>query len=226
VRERIRYRHYSYRTEQAYVHWVRRFVRFHGLRHPREMGAAEIEGFLNHLANDRDVAASTHNQALSALLFLYGDVLGIDLPWLGEVDRPKRPRRLPVVLSRTEVRDVLALLDGTSGLLARLLYGTGMRLMEGVRLRVKDLDLARGEILVRQGKGGKDRVTMIPRSLVPSLREQIARARVMWNADRAANVPGVELPHALGAKYPHAGLSWGWFWVFPSPRLSRDPRST
>jgi integrase len=164
VRERIRYRHYSYRTEQPYVEWVRRFVRFHDRRHPRDMGAPEIEAFLNHLANDRDVAASMHNQALSALLFLYGEVLGVELPWLAEIERPKRARRLPVVLTREEVGHVLALLDGVSGLMARLLYGTGMRLKECVRLRVKDLDLARGEILVRQGKGGKDRVTMVPRT--------------------------------------------------------------
>ncbi len=155
VRARIRYMHYSYRTEQAYVAWIRRFIHFHGLRHPREMGAPEIEAFLSHLANERDVAASTHNQALSALLFLYGEVLGLELPWLGEIERPKRPQRLPVVLTRDEVRLVLAQIDGVHGLLARLLYGTGMRMMECVRLRVKDLDLARCEIVVRQGKGGK-----------------------------------------------------------------------
>jgi len=149
VRERIRYRHFSYRTEQAYVGWVRRYIGFHGRRHPREMGAPEIESFLNHLANERNVAASTHNQALSALLFLYGDVLGIELPWLGEIERPKRPSRLPVVLSRDEVRALLAQLDGLPALMAALLYGTGLRLMECVRLRVKDLDLDRGEILVR-----------------------------------------------------------------------------
>jgi len=146
VRERIRYRHYSYRTEEAYVGWVRRFVAFHGRRHPREMGAAEIEAFLNDLANERDAAASTHNQALSALLFLYGEVLGVELPWLGDIHRPKQPRRLPVVLTRQEVRDVLAHMDGCAGLMATLLYGTGMRLMECSRLRVKDVDLARGEI--------------------------------------------------------------------------------
>jgi integron integrase len=225
VRERIRYRHYSYRTEQAYVEWVRRFVRFHGRRHPRDMGAREIEAFLNHLANERMVAPSTHNQAPSALLFLYGDVLGIELPWLGEIARPKRPRRLPVVLTRNEVRQVLAQIDGMADLMAQLLYGTGMRLMECVRLRVKDLDLVRGEIVVRQGKGGKDRVTMVPRSLLPALRDRLVRSRVVWQADCAAGVPGVELPHALAAKYPQAGTSWGWFWVFPASRPSRDPRS-
>jgi integron integrase len=225
VRERIRYRHFSYRTEQAYVGWVRRYIGFHSRRHPREMGAPEIELFLNHLANERNVAASTHNQALSALLFLYGDVLGIQLPWLGKIERPKRPSRLPVVLSRDEVRALLAQLDGLPALMAALLYGTGLRLMECVRLRVKDLDLDRGEILVRQGKGGKDRVTMVPRSLVSPLRRQLACARAVWAADRAAGLPGVELPGALAGKCPRAGESWGWFWVFPASGPSRDPRS-
>jgi len=225
VRERIRYRHYSYRTEEAYVGWVRRFVAFHGRRHPREMGAAQIEAFLNDLANERDAAASTHNQALSALLFLYGEVLGVELPWLGNIDRPKRPRRLPVVLTRQEVRDVLAHMDGCAGLMATLLYGTGMRLMECSRLRVKDVDLARGEITVRHGKGGRDRVTMVPRALADPLRRQLAHARVEWQDDRARGAPGVELPGALAAKYPKAGESWGWFWVFPAAKASRDPRS-
>ncbi|MFO1396509.1 MAG: integron integrase [Burkholderiales bacterium] len=225
VRERIRYRHFSYRTEEAYLGWVRRYIGFHSRRHPREMGAPEIEAFLNHLANERSVAASTHNQALSALLFLYGDVLGIQLPWLGQIQRPKRPSRLPVVLSRDEVRALLAQLDGLPALMAALLYGTGMRLMECVRLRVKDVDFDRGEICVRHGKGGKDRVTMVPRTLVDDLRRQLARARVAWAADRAEGLPGVELPSALAIKYPPAGESWGWFWVFPAPALSRDPRS-
>ena len=225
VRERIRFRHYSYRTEEAYVGWVRRFVAFHGRRHPRELGAAEIEAFLNHLASDRDAAASTHNQALSALLFLYGNVLGVELPWLGEIDRPKRPRRLPVVLTRQEVRDVLARMDGCTGLMATLLYGTGMRLMECARLRVKDVDLARGEIVVRHGKGGRDRVTMLPRALANPLRRQLAQARIAWQDDRARRAPGIELPGALAVKYPKAGESWGWFWVFPAAKPSRDPRT-
>jgi integron integrase len=225
VRERIRYRHYSYRTEEAYVGWVRRFVAFHGRRHPREMGAVEIEAFLNHLANERHVAAATHNQALSALLFLYGDVLRVELPWLGDIDRPKQPRRLPVVLTRQEVRQVLARMEGCAGLMATLLYGTGMRLMECVRLRVKDIDLARGEVTVRHGKGGKDRVTMVPRALADPLRRQLAHARVAWQDDRARGAPGVELPGALAVKFPKAGESWGWFWVFPAAQASRDPRS-
>ena len=225
VRERIRYKHYSFRTEQAYLMWIRRFIRFHALRHPREMGAAEIEAFLSHLANERDVSSSTHNQAFSALLFLYGEVLGITLPWLGEIKRPKRPRRLPVILTREEVRRILGHMDGTPGLMAKLIYGTGMRLMECARLRVKDVDLARSEIVVRQGKGGKDRVTMVPASLARELRAQVGRARIRWEADVAECRPGVELPHALARKYSNAGSSWGWFWVFPSQTLSRDPRS-
>jgi integrase len=152
VRERIRYKHYSFRTEQAYLMWIRRFIRFHALRHPREMGAAEIEAFLSHLANERDVSSSTHNQAFSALLFLYGEVLGITLPWLGEIKRPKRPRRLPVILTREEVRRILGHMDGTPGLMAKLMYGTGIRLMECARLRMRDLDLPRNEIVARQGR--------------------------------------------------------------------------
>lgn len=225
VRDAIRYRHYSYRTEQAYVEWVRRFVRFHRLRHPTEMGAEEVVAFLSHLAIERSVSASTHQQALSALLFLYRDVLCVELPWLGEIERPKTPRRLPVVLSREETRRLLAHVDGDHRLMARLLYGTGMRLMEGLRLRVKDLDLRRREITVRQGKGGRDRVTMVPGSLADELAEQASRARELWSQDRAEGAPGVELPFALDRKYPKAGEAWGWFWVFPARTPSRDPRS-
>ena len=226
VRQKIRYKHYSYRTEQAYVAWIRQFIHYHGIRHPREMGGPEVEAFLNYLVNVRDVASSTHSQALSALLFLYGEVLGIELPWLGEITRPKRPRRLPVVLRRDEVRMVLANLDGLYALMASLLYGTGMRLIECVRLRVKDVDLERHEIVVRSGKGRKDRVTMVPATLAPDLRRQLARARAFWQADfKDEDVPGVELPHALALKYPRAATSWSWFWVFPAPGLSRDPRS-
>ena len=225
VRRCVRYRHYSYRTEQAYVEWTRRFVRFHGLRPPREMGGEEVGAFLDHLANERDVTASTHNQALSALLFLYRDVLGVELPWLGDIGRPRRPRRLPVVLTREEVQRVLATMEGTHALMARLLYGTGMRLMECVRLRVKDLDLARGEIVVRQGKGGKDRVTVLPENLIAPLQQQIAHARVLHATDLAAGRGAVWLPDALSAKYPAAARSWGWQWVFPSASVSVDPRS-
>lgn len=180
VREVIRYKHYSIRTERTYVEWVRRFVAFHGRRHPREMGAEEVRAFLGYLASELKVAASTHQQALSALLFLYRDVLGTDLPWLTDLDRPKKPTRTPVVLSRGEVERLLAVMEGTHALMARLLYGTGMRLMECVRLRVKDVDFERGELTVRHGKGGKDRLTVLPASVVTALQAHLARVRVLW----------------------------------------------
>lgn len=179
LREVIRYKHYSIRTDTAYVEWVRRFLAFHGLRHPREMGADEVRAFLRHLAVEQNVAASTHQQALSALLFLYREVLAIDLPWLGELERPKKPVRKPVVLSRSEVERLLAAMEGTHALMARLLYGTGMRLMECVRLRVKDVDFECGELMIRQGKGGKDRLTMLPLSLAPDLRAHLARIQAL-----------------------------------------------
>ena len=166
-------RHYSLRTERTYAHWVKRFIRYHGLRHPRELGAAEITAFLSALATERNVAAATQNQALSTILFLYREVLKADLPWLDEIRRAKKPVRLPAVLTAAEVRSLLASVTGVHGLVARLLYGTGMRLMEGVRLRVKDLDLERREVIVRQGKGGRDRVTMLPESLVTPLRDHL-----------------------------------------------------
>src|SRR5678815_249536 len=173
VRDAIRYRHYSFRTEEAYVEWVRRFVLFHDRRHPRDLGGDDVAAFLTHLAVERNVSASTHQQALSALLFLYRDVLELELPWLGDIVRPKSTKRLPVVLARAEVRALLAHMEGTHRLMARLLYGTGMRLMECMRLRVKDLDLRRREITVRQGKGARDRVTMVPQSLSIDLSEQL-----------------------------------------------------
>lgn len=225
LREVIRYKHYSIRTETTYVEWVRRFLAFHGLRHPREMGADEVRAFLRHLAVEQNVAASTHQQALSALLFLYREVLAIDLPWLGELERPKKPVRKPVVLSRSEVERLLAAMEGTHALMARLLYGTGMRLMECVRLRIKDVDFERGELTIRQGKGGKDRLTMLPVSLASNLRAHLARVRVLWEGDRAAGRSGVYLPDALARKYPAAAASWAWFWVFPAAGFAVDPRS-
>ena len=225
IRERIRYKHYSLRTERAYVDWARRFILYHGKRHPLTMGAAEIEAFLSHLVNQRNVAASTHQQALAALLFLYGEVLRVDLPWLGEIGRPKKPRRLPAVLTADEVRRLFAHLDGNHQLMARFIYGCGLRMMECVRMRVKDLDLARGEVLVRGGKGGKDRVTMVPRALRADLDKQLAFSRVLWEQDRAAERPGVELPFALARKHPRREFEWGWFWLFPARALSSDPRS-
>jgi integron integrase len=225
VKERIRYLHYSLSTEKVYIYWVKFFIRWHGVRHPREMGAREVEAFLTMLATERKVSASTHNQALSALLFLYREVLDIDLPWLDNVNRPTSPKRIPSVLTKDEVAGLLAQLDGVTALLARLLYGTGMRLMEGMRLRVKDVDFDRHVIIVREAKGNKDRVVMLPRSLVPAMRAQMLASRALWEADRQAQREGVEVPHALAVKYPKVGQTWGWHWVFPSPTLSRDPRS-
>jgi len=225
LQQRLRYLHYSLRTEQAYVQWVKRFVHWAGLRHPREMGQVEVEGFLSMLANERHVSSSTHRQALSALLFLYKEVLNVELPWMQEIGRPVPKRRLPVVLTREEVAELLSGMQGVTGLLARLLYGTGMRLMEGVRLRVKDLDFDRQVLVVRDGKGGKDRVVMLPRSVAADLRAHLHESRRLWTSDREQRQPGVWLPHALAAKYQRAAESWAWFWVFPSLVLSEDPRS-
>ncbi len=225
LRDRIRLRHYSLRTERTYAHWVRRFIAHSGMRHPRHLGAAEVTAFLSSLATERNVAASTQNQALSAILFLYKEVLRVELPWLDEVRRAKKPRHLPAVLTQAEVRTLLAHIEGVNGLIARLLYGTGMRLMEGIRLRVKDLDLERREVIVRHGKGGRDRVTVLPLALVAPLREHLARAREWFLSDREAGLPGVDLPYAYERKNPNAGKSWGWQWVFPAHELSIDPRS-
>ena len=225
LRDRIRFRHYSLRTERAYVHWVRRYLAFHGRRHPREMGADEIGQFLGSLATQRHVAASTQNQALSALLFLYKDVLGVDLPWLQGIARAKKSHHLPTVLTRDEVRRLFDEMKGTHALMARLQYGTGMRLMECLRLRVKDVELERREVVVRQGKGAKDRVTLLPASLVDPLRQHLAAVRTIFDWDRANGVPGVELPYALERKNPAAATSWPWQWLFPQRTLSVDPRS-
>jgi integron integrase len=224
-REAIRVRHYSLRTERAYLHWIRKFILYHGKRHPGELGAREITAFLSHLANDLDVAAATQAQALAALLFLYEAVLGMELPWLDDIVRAKRPRRLPTVLERDEVRALLEAMSGAHGLMARLMYGTGMRIGECVALRVKDVNLARREVVVRDGKGGKDRVTMLPEVLLAPLRLQLVAARGAYDHDRRREQPGVALPYALERKYPNAGKLWGWFWVFPQDRLARDPRS-
>lgn len=225
LRERIRYLHYSIRTEEAYVHWVRAFIRFHGLRHPATLTGVEVEAFLSWLANSRNVAPSTHRQALSALLFFYGKVLAVELPWMTEIGRPRTKRRLPVVLSADELSRIFCLLEGEHRLFAQLLYGTGMRISEGLQLRVKDLDFERSTIIIREGKGGKDRAVMLPQRLAPRLREQLTRARVLWNADRESGRGGVAMPDALDRKYPRAGASWSWFWVFPQDAHSVDPRS-
>jgi integron integrase len=226
VREKIRALHYSGRTEETYVHWIRRFILFHGKRHPREMGEVDVAAFLTHLATSERVAASTQNLALAAVLFLYRDVLDRDLPWLKDVVRAKRPQRLPTVLTRREVDLLLGLLDQSeAALVVRLLYGTGLRLMEGVRLRVGDVDFERCQITVRQGKGGKDRVTVLPQALVEPLRTQIAARRKVYELERAAGEVGVWLPDALERKYPGAGSEWIWQFVFAARRPSRDPRS-
>lgn len=218
-------RHYSIRTEAAYVDWARRFILFHGKRHPSEMGAVEVTAFLTHLANVRSVGASTQAQARSALLFLYKEVLGVALPWLDEVVVAKASQRLPVVLTPREVHALLGQMTGTGGLIATLLYGTGLRLLEGLRLRVKDVDFQRREVVVRHGKGAKDRVTVLPENLVLPLQGQLGHARAVHDADRAAGLPGVWMPDALDVKYPAAPRAWGWQWVFPSPVRSVDPRS-
>ena len=223
VRLRLRARHYSPRTEHAYLGWIRRFILANDKRHPRAMGGAEVEAFLSALAVDGNVAAGTQNQALSALLFLYRVVLCIELPWMESVVRAKRPLRVPTVLSRDETQRLLAAMDGRAWLIASLLYGTGMRLMECLRLRVKDVDFARNEITVRDGKGGKDRRTMLPRSLVEPLQREIERARTLHAQDLAAGFGEVRLPHALARKYASAARDFGWQYVFPSARRSRDP---
>lgn len=225
VRARCRVKHYSLRTEQAYVHWAWRFILANGKQHPRDMGASEVEAFLSKLATRDDVAASTQNQALSALLFLYREVLAIDLPWMESVVRAKRPQKMPTVLSRAETMRLLALMDGQAGLMAALLYGTGMRLMECVRLRVQDIGFDRNEITVRNGKGGKDRRVPLPRRLRGRLSEQVERVRILHSREREAGGGEVYLPHALGRKYPNAGTEFAWQYVFPALRESKDPRS-
>ena len=195
------------------------------MTHPRDMGAKQVEAFLTMLATERKVSASTHNQALSALLFLYREVLEEGLPWLTDINRPTQVRRIPSVLTKDEVASLLAAMDGVTALLARLLYGTGMRLMEGMRLRVKDVDFDRHVIIVREAKGNKDRVVMLPRSLAPALQQQMMAAHAVWQADRQAQRAGVQVPDALEVKYPRLGQTWGWCWLFPAPTLSVDPRS-
>jgi integron integrase len=224
VRRRLRAMHYSLRTEQAYVGWIRRFILANGKRHPRELGAVEVETFLSMLANAHAVAAGTQNQALAALLFLYRQVLGEELPWLENLTRAKRPQRLPVVMSVEETRTLLACMEGRAWLIASLLYGTGMRLMECLRLRVKDVDFSRGEITVRNGKGGKDRRTVLPRSLVEPLQRELERALLLHRRDVAEGYGRVWLPDALERKYPNANREPGWQYVFPSHRRARDPR--
>jgi integron integrase len=222
LQSNLRLRHLSRRTEEAYVYWTRRFVRFCGLRHPSEVGDAEVQRFLGHLVGDRKLSAATQQQALSALLFLYRHVIGRPLEALGRLPRGRAPTTLPVVLTVTEVGRVLGLLRGTHHLVGLLLYGSGLRLIECLTLRVKDVDLERRELLVRRGKAGKDRVTLIPEAARRPLRDQLGRAKQLHERDLAAGGGWVELPGGLGAKYPAAGKSWPWQWVFPARRTQRD----
>ncbi len=225
VQARIRVKHYSIRTERAYLDWVKRYILFHQKKHPAQMGAQEVEAFLSHLAVEGNVAASTQNQAKSALLFLYREVLEIDLPWLDNVTKARVPQRLPVVLTHAEVRSLLDRLEGSQWLMASLLYGAGLRLLECVRLRVKDIEFERGELIVRDGKGQKDRMTMLPAKLIEPLRTHIERVKRLHEEDLAAGYGEVYLPNALNRKYPNGGKMWGWQYVFPSSRFSLDPRS-
>jgi integron integrase len=225
VRDAIRLRHYSIRTEQAYTDWIKRFILFHNKRHPREMSEEEVAQFLTHLARHGNVAASTQNQALSALLFLYKEVLKQEIGWLKNVERAKRPPKLPVVLSPAEVRRIFAHLKGMQKLMAALLYGSGLRLMECVRLRVKDVDFAYAQITVRDAKGGKDRVTMLPVNLAQPLKRHIVKVKMQHEQDLEDGFGSVHLPFALARKFPNAEREWTWQYIFPSSRLSVDPRT-
>lgn len=225
VRQKIRLKHYSLRTEKTYVHWIKRYIYFHHKRHPRDLNAGHIEQYLTHLAIDRRVSAATQNQALNALLFLYKEVLGLDIPYLSDVIRAKRPQRIPVVFTPDEAHRVIAAVDPDHVLLVKLLYGAGLRLMECLRLRVKDLEFHRRQVIVRDGKGGKDRVTILPESLIDDLRLQLRRAKVLHESDLRDGFGEVSLPYALARKYPRAGFEWGWQFVFPSARRSIDPVS-
>ena len=225
TRNVLRLHHYSIRTEESYIQWIKRFIFFHNKRHPKEMGEKEVSAFLTHLAVDKHVSASTQNQALSAILFLYKRVLNIELEWLENVVRAKRPKYLPVVLTKTEVRNILNAMTGTNALIAKLLYGTGMRLMEALRLRVQDVDFSQHQIIVRSGKGNKDRITTLPDSLIDDLQAQIENARVLHNNDLSEGYGRVYLPFALDRKYPGAGIEFGWQYCFPSVNRSSSPRT-
>jgi len=225
VREAVRTRHYSIRTEEAYIRWIREYILFFDKRHPAELGAKEVSAFVSHLAVNRNVASSTQNQALSALLFLYREVLDLPIGWVEDVERAKRPKRLPVVFTREEVRAVLSHMRAETWLMASLLYGSGLRLMECVRLRVKDVDFAQFQITVREGKGDKDRITMLPPSLVQPLERQLERAKALHEMDVREGFGHVYLPYALARKYPNADREWGWQYAFPARQRSVDPRS-
>ncbi|MDO9050511.1 MAG: integron integrase [Methylotenera sp.] len=225
VRGKIRLKHYSIRTEQAYVDWIKRYILHFDKQHPKDLGAGEVEQFLTHLAVVGKVSASTQNQAKSALLFLYKEILGVELPLLDDVEQAKTTKRLPVVLTKTEVQQILSHLADTQHLVVSLLYGTGMRILEALRLRVKDVDFARKEILIRDGKGYKGRVTMLPLSLIKPLQEHLERVKALHGQDLSQGYGAVYMPFALGKKYPYAARDWAWQYVFPTGKLSVDPRS-
>jgi integron integrase len=225
MRQALRSHHYNRRTEQTYCLWVRRFVQFHSLRHPAEMGEPEINAFLTHLAVKKKVSASTQNQALSALLFLYRHVLGREVGDLGDIIRARKPQRLPVVMAREEVKAVLGCLEGDKWLMASLMYGSGLRLMECLRLRVQDIDFARGEILVRDGKGAKDRITMLPESLKAPLKKHLRTVKAIHEKDTKEGWGRVQMPDALDRKYPNAPAEWRWQWVFPQENRWKNKRT-
>ncbi len=224
VRNSLRQRNYSYRTEQAYVSWIKRFILFHNKRHPDEMGAKEIEEYLTYLAVDQKVAPATQSQALNSILYLYKQILKRDVGAIQAL-RPRGSKHLPTVLTPEEASKILSLLNGQIQLMAKLLYGSGLRVSEVLRLRVKDIEFGQSQILVRDSKGNKDRVTMLPQSLLEPLKKHISKVKILYEADQKNNVNGVELPYALEKKYPSAGKEWAWQWVFPSDNLSKDPRT-
>jgi integron integrase len=225
VRQRMRARHYSIRTEHSYVDWIKRYIHFHGRCHPRELGSAEIAAFLTHLAVEGNVAASTQNQARSALLFLYREVLGIESVAIDDVVTARTPNRIPIVLTRSEVRLVLGQLHGVHQLIAQILYGSGLRLLEALRLRVQELDFAQREVLVRSGKGEKDRRTMLPGQLIEPLQHHLGAVRLQHDNDIRRGFGAVLLPYSLARKYPNAEYEWRWQYVFPAAKLSTDPRT-
>jgi integron integrase len=225
VRDQIRTLHYSIRTEEAYLKWIREFILFHAKRHPSEMGATEISKFLSHLARERNIAASTQNQALSALLFLYREVLDHPIDWVDDVERAKKSQRLPIVFTREEAKSVLNHLRGEMWLMASLLYGSGLRLMECIRLRVKDIDFAQSQVIVREGKGNNDRVTILPEALANPLGRHLERVKALHEIDIREGFGRVYLPFALARKYPEANREWCWQYVFPASKRSVDPRS-
>ncbi|MCW5959801.1 MAG: integron integrase [Pyrinomonadaceae bacterium] len=225
VRSVMRVRHYSYETEKRYIYWIRQYIFFHNVRHPAEMGAAEIEAFLSHLAVEKTVSASTQNQALAALLFLYREVLSVEIPWLDKFTPAKKSSRVPVVLTKEEVKSVLGELKGTNWIIANLLYGSGLRLMEALRLRVKDLDFGYRQITVRDGKGGNDRFTVLPTKLIEPLQKQLETVKKLHEKDLRLGLGRVEMPFALARKYPNAESEFCWQYVFPSKSLSKDPRT-